>query len=430
MPFRWSRKRMIWTIVVTAALTTLVVVIALNFATPSKKLERRIEHRYPVSSPQFRREMGVMLGPSILHGNHVTDLENGVEIFPAMLEAIRGAQHTITFETYIYWEGEVGQWFADALSERARAGVEVNVTIDWVGSVSMDQSQLKEMEDAGVHVQRYRPLHWYNLARMNNRTHRKLLVVDGRIGFTGGVGIGDPWQGNAQDAEHWRDMHFRIEGPAVAQMQAAFNDNWIKTTGRILNGDAYFPPIERAGDMDAHLFISSPAGGSESMHLMYLMSIAAAEHSIDLAAAYFIPAELITKALVAARHRGVRVRVLLPGPNTDSDAARIASKSGWGPLLLAGVEIAEYQPTMFHNKMLIVDRELVSVGSTNFDLRSFRLNDEASLNVYDRDFALRMTEVFEADLALGTPFTYQSWENRPWTEKFVERFVLPLRSQL
>ena len=430
MPFRWSRKRMIWTIVVTAALTALAVVIGLNFATPTKKLERKIEHRYPVSSPQFRREMGVMLGPSILHGNHVTDLQNGVEIFPAMLEAIRGAQHTITFETYIYWEGEVGQWFADALSERARAGVEVNVTIDWVGSVSMDQSQLKEMEDAGVHVQRYRPLHWYNLARMNNRTHRKLLVVDGRIAFTGGVGIGDPWQGNAQDAEHWRDMHFRIEGPVVAQVQAAFNDNWIKTTGRILNGEPYFPAIADAGDMDAHLFISSPAGGSESMHLMYLMSIAAAEHSIDLAAAYFIPDELITKALVAARHRGVRIRVLLPGPKTDSDAARIASKSGWGPLLLAGVEIFEYQPTMFHNKMLIVDRELVSVGSTNFDLRSFQLNDEASLNVYDRDFAQRMTAVFEADLALGKPYDYESWKNRPWTEKFAETFILPLRSQL
>ena len=218
---------MIWTIVITAALTALAVVIGLNFATPSKQLERKIEHRYPVSSAQFRREMGVMLGPSILPGNKVTDLQNGTEIFPAMLEAIRGAQHTITFETYIYWEGDVGKWFADALSERARAGVKVNVTIDWVGSASMDQSQLKEMEDAGVHIERYRPLHWYNLARMNNRTHRKLLVVDGTVGFTGGVGIGDPWQGKAQDPDHWRDMHFRIEGPAVAQMQAAFNDNWI-----------------------------------------------------------------------------------------------------------------------------------------------------------------------------------------------------------
>jgi cardiolipin synthase len=421
---------MIWTIVITALLTTLAVVIALNFVTPSKQLERKIEHRYAVSDPQFRREMGVLLGPSILPGNHVTDLENGDEIFPAMLAAIRGAKKTITFETYIYWSGEVGRKFADALSERARSGVKVNVTIDWVGSVSMDEVQLKEMEDAGVQVQRYRPLHWYNLARMNNRTHRKLLVVDGTVGFTGGVGIGDPWQGRAQDPDHWRDMHFRVEGPAVAQFQAAFNDNWIKTSGQILNGSDYFPPQQRAGDMDAHLFISSPAGGAESMHLMYLMAIAAAEHSIDLDAAYFIPDELITKALVAARHRGVRIRVVTPGKNTDSDAARMASKAGWGPLLMAGVEIYEYEPTMFHNKMLIVDRELVSVGSTNFDLRSFQLNDEASLNVYDKAFAERMTKVFEDDLVPTKRYTYESWKRRPWKEKFAEKFIVPLKSQL
>ena len=421
---------MITTIVITAILTGLAVVLALNFATPEKQLERKIEHRYAVSDPQFRREMSVMLGPSIFPGNHVVDLQNGDEIFPSMLQAIRSATKTITFETYIYWEGEVGQRFADALSERARAGIDVNVTIDWVGSASMDQGQLEQMEDAGVSIQRYRPLHWYHLARMNNRTHRKLLVIDGRVGFTGGVGIGDPWQGNAQDPDHWRDMHFRVEGPVVAQFQAAFNDNWIKTTGHVLNGADYFPPLEPAGSMDAHLFISSPAGGSESMHLMYLMSIAAAEQSIDLAAAYFIPDELITKALVAARQRGVRIRVLVPGKNTDSDAARFASKSGWGPLLLAGVEIYEYEPTMFHNKMLIVDRELVSVGSTNFDLRSFQLNDEASLNVYDKAFAERMTVVFERDLLPTRKYTYQVWKERPLKEKLAEALLLPLKSQL
>ena len=421
---------MLTTIVVTFLLTGLAVIVGLNFVTPTKQLERRIEHRYGIADPQFRREMSVMLGPSILHGNHVTDLQNGAEIFPAMLEAIASAQDTVTFETYIYWEGEIGERFADALSERARAGVDVNVTIDWAGSVRMEERLLQQMQDAGVKVERYRPLHWYNLGRMNNRTHRKLLVVDGRIGFTGGVGIGDPWMGNAQDEDHWRDMHFRVEGPVVAQMQSAFNDNWIKTTGRLLNGPDYFPPLEPAGGMDAHVFISSPAGGAESMHLMYLLSIAAAEQTIDLAAAYFIPDELITKAMIAARHRGVRIRVLMPGDKTDSDAARLASKSGWGPLLLAGVEMYEYQPTMFHNKMLIVDGELVSVGSTNFDLRSFQLNDEASLNVYDRAFAAHMTEVFEADLAKAEPYDHAKWEARPWTEKFAEIFIIPIRSQL
>ena len=426
----WSRKRMLWTIVITAVATLIVVVLSLNFTSPEKQLERKIEHRYSVDDPQFRREMGVMLGPAIMPGNRVVDLENGDEIFLAMLEAIRSAKKTITFETYIYWEGKVGQAFADALSERARAGVNVNVTIDWVGSITMDEDQLQQMQKAGVHVVRYRPLHWYNLARLNNRTHRKLLVVDGAVGFTGGVGIGDPWQGHAQDPDHWRDIHFRVEGPVVSQFQSAFNDNWIKTTGAVLNGADYFPPLQRAGDMDAHLFISSPSGGSESMHLMYLMAIAAAEHSIDLQAAYFIPDELITKALIAARHRGVRIRVVVPGKNTDSDAARFASKAGWGPLLLAGIEIYEYEPTMFHNKMLIVDGLLVSVGSTNFDLRSFRLNDEASLNVYDPAFAARMTDVFERDLKLTRRYTYQSWKKRPLKEKLTETFILPLKSQL
>ncbi|WP_199268707.1 phospholipase D-like domain-containing protein [Cognatiluteimonas profundi] len=421
---------MIWTIVITVLATILVAVLAMNFATPEKKLERKIEHRYGVSDPQFRREMGVLLGPAILPGNRITDLENGDEIFPAMLQAIGSAQKTVTFETYIYWSGDIGKKFAAAFIDRARNGVKVNLTIDWAGSVSMDADLLKAMTDAGVRVERYRPLHWYTLGRINNRTHRKLLVVDGRIAFTGGVGIGDPWQGHAQDPDHWRDMHFRIEGPVVGQVQSAFNDNWIKTTGQLLNGADYFPPLAPAGTMDAHMFISSPVGGSESMHLMYLMVIAAAEHSIDLSAAYFIPDDLITKALVAARHRGVKIRILMPGENTDSDAARVASKAGWGPLLLAGVEMYEYEPTMFHNKMLIVDHQMVSVGSTNFDLRSFQLNDEASLNVYDAGFANRMTEVFEQDLKPTKQYTYQQWKHRPWKEKFAERFLIPLKSQL
>ena len=421
---------MIWTIVITAIVTLLMVVVAMNFATPEKKLDRKIEHRYSVADPQFKREMGVLLGPAILPGNTITDLENGDEIFPAMLQAIASAKKTVTFETYIYWDGEIGRKFADALSERARAGVDVNVTIDWAGSISMDEALLEQMKEAGVHVQRYRPLHWYNLGRMNNRTHRKLLVIDGMLGFTGGVGIGDEWQGHAQDPDHWRDLHFRIEGPVVAQIQSAFNDNWIKTSGEVLNGVDYFPALAPAGSMDAHMFVSSPAGGSESMHLMYLMSIAAAEHSLDLAAAYFIPDDLISKALVAARHRGVRIRVLMPGKNTDSDAARVASKASWGPLLLAGVEMYEYEPTMFHNKMLIVDHEMVSVGSTNFDLRSFQLNDEASLNVYNHAFAERMTAVFEQDLNPTRRYTYDQWKKRPWKEKFKEKFLIPIRSQL
>ena len=421
---------MTWAVLVTIVLTVIGVVVWMNFATPEKSLERKVAHHHSISHPGFMREMSVLLGPSILPGNRVTALNNGEEIFPAMLGAIASARRTITFETYIYWSGEVGSEFADALSERARAGVEVRMLIDWVGSAKMDSTLLERMEAAGVQIIRYRPLKWYNLGRMNNRTHRKLLVVDGKVGFTGGVGIADPWEGDAQDAEHWRDMHFRIEGPAVAQMQAAFNDNWIKSTGVVLNGEGYFPELEPVGDQPAHVFVASPAGGSESMHLMYLMSIAAAEESIDLAASYFVPDPLAIKALVAARKRGVRIRVIVPGKHIDSDIVRLASKAHWGELLVAGVEMHEYEPTMFHNKMLIVDQHLVSVGSTNFDLRSFRLNDEASLNVYDPEFARRMTEIFEQDLKSTHAYDFETWATRPWHEKAMETVVLPIKSQL
>ncbi len=421
---------MFWTIVITAIVTLILVALAMNFATPEKKLERKIEHRYAVADPQFRREMSVMLGPAVLGGNHVRDLQNGKQIFPAMLAAIRAAQKTITFETYIYWSGDIGEKMSEALADRARAGVKVSVMLDWMGSLKMEDKLIDTMKEAGVNVHRYRPLHWYNISRVNNRTHRNLLVVDGKTAFTGGVGIADQWEGQAEDPDHWRDMHFELTGPAVAQFQAAFNDNWIKATGEVLNGPDYFPPLERTGEMDAHLFIASPAGGSESMHLMVLMAIAAAEHSIDLEAAYFVPDDLVIKAMLTARQRGVRIRIIVPGEHIDSDAVRLASKASWGPLLQAGIEIYEYEPTMMHNKLLIVDGEMVSVGSTNFDERSFRLNDEASLNVYDRAFAARMTREFEADLTKAHAYTYESWAARPLREKLAERFVLPLRSQL
>jgi cardiolipin synthase len=418
------------TILITIAITIVAVVIAMNFATPEKKIERRLSHLHAIADPQFRREMGVMLGPGIMPGNRVTALNNGDEIFPAMLDAIRGAQRTINFETYIYWSGETGRAFADALSERARAGVRVNVLLDWVGSVKMEDALIEGMKDAGVVVEKYRPLKWYNLGRLNNRTHRKILVVDGRVGFTGGVGVADQWTGHAQDPDHWRDLHFRVEGPVVLQFQAAFNDNWIKTTGEVLNGADHFPPLDEVGDMPAHMFIASPSGGSESMHLMYLMTIAASRKSIDLHAAYFVPDRLIIEALLQARKRGVRVRVVLPGKHIDSETVRLASKAHWGELLLGGVEIHEYQPTMMHNKMLIVDGEMVSVGSTNFDVRSFRLNDEASMIVYDAAFAAEMTAVFEADLADSIRYTHAMWKARPFREKVFETLVLPFKSQL
>jgi cardiolipin synthase len=286
------------------------------------------------------------------------------------------------------------------------------------------------MTASGIEIERYHPLRWYNLGRMNNRTHRKLLVVDGKIGFTGGVGIADPWAGDAQDAEHWRDSHYRLEGPAVAQMQAAFMDNWIKTSGKVLQGTGYFPPLAPVGDALAQVFTSSPSGGGDSMQLMYLLSITAAEHTIDLAAAYFVPDELTRRAIRSALARGVKVRILVPGRKVDALVVRQASRSDWGELLQAGAAIYEYQPAMFHCKALIVDSQLASVGSTNFDNRSFRLNEEANLNVYDKAFAERLEDVFEQDLEQSRLITYQSWKNRPWYVKAMEEFSSSFASQL
>ncbi len=418
------------TIVITILMTLIAVGVAMSFKKPEKDIQYTVTHVHGIRDSGFQREMSVLMGPAILSGNRITPLQNGDEIFPAMLAAIRGARSTITFETYIYWSGQIGDEFAKALEERARAGVKVNVMLDWAGSSKMDEKVIDSLKQAGAQVERYHPLRWYNIARINNRTHRKLLVIDGTVGFTGGVGIADQWSGHAQDPDHWRDMHFKIEGPVVAEMQTAFLDNWIKSTGKVLHGDGYFPPLQEVGDGKAQMFVSSPAGGSASMHLMYLLSIAATEQTIDIEAAYFIPDKLMTDALVAARKRGVRIRVLLPDKHLDSATVRIASKHDWGPLLKEGVEIRTYDETMFHCKMLILDGEMVSVGSTNFDMRSFELNDEASLNVYDAAFAGKMLQVYEQDLARGTPYTYQMWQDRPWTQKFIEQVVRPIRSQL
>jgi cardiolipin synthase len=416
---------------VVVLLTAVTTLLGANLLSdPEKQIRHDIPHEYGVADPQFQRAMGSLLGPPLAGGNHVETLLNGDEIFPSMLEAIRGARHSIDFETYIYWSGQVGQAFADALAGRARNGVAVHILVDWVGSQKMDPRLLEEMKGAGVEIRKYHALRWYTLERLNNRTHRKILVVDGRIGFTGGVGIADEWSGHAQDKDHWRDTHYRVEGPAVGQMQAAFLDNWTKVSGRVYTGADYFPQPVAAGAMYAQMFKSSVDGGAESIHLMYLLAIAAATKTIDLSMAYFVPDDVALDALVSALRRGVRVRIIMPGPVTDASLVRRASRAKWGKILAAGAEIYEYQPTMYHCKMLVVDGLWTSVGSTNFDTRSFRLNDEANLNVLDASFARRQAQDFEQDLGRSRRVTYAEWASRPWTEKLWERTLALLGPQL
>lgn len=382
-----------------------------------------IDSKYGVADPQFRRTMGNLLGPSVLPGNTVQPLRNGEQIFPAMLAAIQSARKTITFETFIYWSGKVGRQFSQALCERAAAGVKVHIILDWVGSSRIDREYLRAMKKAGIQVVEYHPLHWYDLGsavRLNNRTHRKLLVVDGKVGFTGGVGIADLWTGDAESTAHWRDMHYRVEGPVVAQLQASFLDNWMKTTGHILDGEDYFPPLVQTGPLDAQVFKSGAHGGSESMELMYLLSLAAAKHNVYIGSAYFVPDDLTMNSLIDARRRGVRIQIIVPGPNIDVKIVRRASRARWGELLKSGVEIYEYQPTMYHTKLLIVDDLWVSIGSSNLDDRSFRLNDEANLDVLNAEFAQAQRQTLEDDLRHSKVITFEQWQHRPLNERMLE----------
>ena len=424
------RSKPVWIALISSVVTVFVTLLVMNFATGEKKIEGQLEVRYAIDDPQFVRSMSSLLGPPLLTGNSVRVLVNGDQIFPAMLKEIREAERTITFETYIYWSESIGKEFADALAERARAGVKVHVLLDWIGSLKMEQRYLDEMKRAGVAIERYHEPHWSHLARLNNRTHRKVLVLDGRIGFTGGVGIADQWRGDARDLSQWRDTHFRVEGPVVAQMQAVFMDNWIKAQGKVLHDELYFPYIEPRGDMVAQMFSSSPSGGSESMQLMYMMAITSARNTIHLSSSYFVPDRLTTAALVAAAKRGVKIRIITPGEHIDTEIVRKASRAGWGDLLRAGVQIAEFVPTMYHCKVMVVDSLFVSVGSTNFDNRSFRLNDEANLNVLDSGFAKQQIAIFEADWRRARTVSYEQWLRRPWRDKLMEHLAALLKTQL
>ena len=410
------------------ALTLASVIAALNLVPDRRELRAPVAPVMTVSSPEFQRSVAGLFGSDLRGGHSIDILQNGDEIFPAMLAAIGAAQASINFETYIYWSGQIARQFAQALIERAEAGVEVRVLLDWAGSVSMELDLIDRMEAAGVHVKRFRPVRWYTLDRINNRTHRKLLIIDGRVGFTGGVGIGDEWLGDARTPEEWRETHYRVTGPVVAAMQGGFASNWVEDTGEVLQGEAFFPALDPTGEMAAHLVFSS-TGSRNYMHLMLLTVIASAERHIRITTPYFVPDSVAVAQLLEARARGVEVDIIVPGEHMSKEMVRRASRHLWGPLLEAGVKIHEYQPTFMHAKLLIIDDMFVSIGSTNFDERSFRLNDEANMNVFDEAFATAKIDIFEQDLALSRQISLQEWQNRPLTKKFTDWVWSWLRTQ-
>jgi cardiolipin synthase A/B len=383
-------------------------------------------------SQEFVIAAEALTGAPITTGNEAELLINGDEIFPAFLEMIGSAERTLTLETYVYWRGEIASRVAHAVCERARAGVECKVLLDALGAAKMDRGLVREMRDAGAEVCLFRAPKPYAVRRLVNRTHRRVLVADGRVGMTGGVGIAEEWEGNAEDPEHWRDTHVRIRGPVVRGLQGAFAENWLEATGEVLAGPDWLPELDPiTEDRGQMQLVRSRAGvGDTNVEALYFLAIGAAQRRIDLTAAYFVPRPAFTDALVAAARRGVQVRIIVPGPHIDKGFVRVAGRASYAKLLESGVEIREYQPTMLHAKSMVVDGSWSSVGSVNFDNRSFQLHDEATLCVWDREFASRLEEVFERDLEHAEPMRLGRWRRRGPLQRASERASTLLRREL
>lgn len=420
---RWG-----WRIATTLAVLA-VVLSAYFWLTSARLLNEPIRIKYGPTEPSFTNAMGPLTGADFASGNAIETYVNGDGFFPPMLAAIRSAQKTITLETYIWSSGYISNRFIEALGERARAGVKVHVLLDGMGGLHLNRPDRERMREAGIELNIYGREHWWQIKpNINHRTHRKLLIIDGKIGFTGGMCIDDSWLGNANTKFIWRETQVRVEGPAVRQMQAVFAQNWMQTTSSLLLGENYFPKLEKAGSAIAQCFKSGPDEGAQTARLGYLFAIAAARKSIDLSHAYFVPDELAIEMLLEAIARGVHVRVLVPEKN-DSRFGRAASRSRWGRLLAAGAEFYLYQPSMFHCKTMVVDGVLVTIGSANFDNRSFSINDEVTLNILDSKVAAEHLKIFADDLRHAKPLTREEFESRPFYIKAADHLCGLFRSQ-
>jgi len=399
------------------------------WVTSARILKVPIEISFGPTSPIFTSATGPLLGADFTKGNSAKILVNGAEFFPAMLDDIARAQKTITLETYIWASGEISDKFIAALSERARQGVKVKVLVDGMGTLKLKSEDWDTLRKAGVEILKYGRQHWYEIKpNINHRTHRKILVIDGKVGYTGGMCIDDKWQGDADSKETWRETQVRIEGPAVRQMQAVFAMNWLQTTSSLLLGEDYFPVIKSVGDVVAQCYMSGPGESPETARVSHILAIAAARKSIDISNAYFVPDDLAVESLLAAAARGVKIRVVIPAIN-DSRFGRAVARSRWGKLLAAGVEFYQFMPAMYHCKVMVVDDFFVTIGSINFDNRSFAINDEVALNILDRGVAQAQHKVFMDDIAQSTPLTNEEFLARPFYIKTADYVCGLFRSQ-
>jgi cardiolipin synthase len=389
-----------------------------------------LDHGLKVGSAEFLDSMAGAAGIPFFAGNAVTLLNNGDEFYPSMLKAIRDAEESITVEAYIYWAGAVGLEFAHALAEAAQRGVRVKVLLDAVGSSTIGSEILTTLTKSGCHLAWYNPIRITRLRRVNNRTHRKSLVVDGRIGFTGGAGIADHWTGNAQDEKHWRDLQIRIEGPAVRPLQTGFSQNWLEATGELVTGPDFYPAAVPDGPLELQTIMSSPETGASSVRIMYYLAMSAACTSIDIANPYFVPDHVSIDLFRDAVKRGARIRVMVAGRRNDAWLARFNSLRLYGALLGAGVEIYEYNRTMMHHKIMMVDGLWSTVGTANFDNRSFAHNEESNVCVCDKSFTRALTNAFERDIAVCERVSFDEWKRRGAVEKTLEALASFFQDQV
>jgi cardiolipin synthase A/B len=387
---------------------------------PDPKYKIMNEGELPANdSPEFLKLVESMVDARVNRTGVFDVLKNGPCFYEAALEAIGNAQRSINLEAYIFHKSEIGQRYLEAMTERARAGVAVNLVLDGFGCVQTPRRFFQSLFDAGGRVSRYNQPAWYSLTRIDNRTHRELMVIDGKVGFIGGAGIADQWYKGVQGNPRWRDTMVRVEGEAARNLQATFAENWLASCGELLNGEAYFPEIGSARETAAMVINSTPTvGGSTRARVLFQLLLASAKHSISITTPYFLPDKSLMRELCRAiEERSVRIRVLVPGRKSDHLLTRSTSRRGYGPLLQAGAEVYEYQPSMIHAKILCVDERWAIVGSTNFDNRSFGINDEVNLAVRDGELAGHLERDMTEDIKESRGVSFEEWRKRPFTER-------------
>jgi len=409
-----------WKVIATTAVVSVGLKAALSFfysnaRTMPKLVTTHLDDVPPAGSHAFKQLLEKVIGSPIVGGNTFAMFKNGENIYPAMLDAISMATKSITLETYEYFGDNIPKQFALALAERAQQGVDVRVMLDYAGSSTANIEHFAIMTDAGVQLDRWRKPDWYHSSRFNFRTHRKLLIIDGKIGFTGGANIADPWDGTPS-AGGVRDNHYRIEGPIVGHLQSAFMEHWLMNHGELVLSDAFYPELSPIGSITAQVVQSSPKEGKRIIRTLYLMAIASARKSIKLAVAFFYPDPMMVEALCKAAKKGIEIDIIVPGKKMETASVRFASRNAWGPLLEACIRIHEYDTSMYHAKTLIIDDCWVSIGSANFDNRSFSINDETNVNIFDADFTAIVRQSFEADLKECRTYTHDRWLKRHWVE--------------